>query len=159
TLPWRGRVGSHGAQAECETGWGESLSTRRLIEWRDFHPTPLLIAFAATLPLQGRVGALQLPRIGKRERAHPPRVLVEDQAARDRRLGALAAVFALAEPAVDADRRALGLLEVHAGGIDEFRRMPDLAAETNRKARLRQRVRRHRPAHHLRDGEIARSIG
>src|SRR5262249_29620952 len=33
----------------------------------------------------------QLPRIGERKRAHPPRVLVQDQRARDRRLGALAA--------------------------------------------------------------------
>src|SRR5260221_1059549 len=52
----------------------------------------------------------QLPRITKRERRHPPGVLVEDQAARDRRLGALAAVFALAKPALDAYRRAPVLL-------------------------------------------------
>src|SRR4029450_151821 len=77
----------------------------------------------------------QLPRIGKRKRTYPPRVLVQDQRARDRRLGALAAVFALAKPAVDADGCAFRLLQIHAGGIDEFRRMTDLAAETNREAR------------------------
>src|SRR5438552_8596094 len=55
-------------------------------------------------------GVSQLPRIGERKRRHPPWVLVEDQGAGDRRLGALAAVFAPAEPAVAADRRALGLL-------------------------------------------------
>src|SRR4051812_43912841 len=50
---------------------------------------------------------LQLSRVGERKRRHAPRILVQDQRARDRRLGALAAVFAFAEPAVDADRRAL----------------------------------------------------
>src|SRR5712664_3292017 len=64
----------------------------------------------------------QLPRIAERERRHPPGVLIQNQRPRDRRLGALAAVFAFAEPAVDADRRALGLLEVHPGGIDQPRR-------------------------------------
>src|SRR3954451_10280099 len=50
--------------------------------------------------------ASQLPRIAEGERRHPSRVLVQDQGPRDRRFGALAAVFAFAEPAVDADRRA-----------------------------------------------------
>jgi hypothetical protein len=54
TLPWRGRVVSHPAKQECETGWGD-LSTRVLFEVRDFHPTPPLISFASTLPLQGRI--------------------------------------------------------------------------------------------------------
>src|SRR6266436_2517244 len=90
----------------------------------------------------------QLPRITERERRHPPGVLIQNQRPRDRWLGALAAVFAFAEPAVDADRRALGLLEVHPGGIDQPRRVADLAAEPDGKARLRLRVRRHRPAHH-----------
>ena len=36
-------------------GWGDSLSTRELFEMRDCHPTPPLISFASTLPLQGRV--------------------------------------------------------------------------------------------------------
>jgi hypothetical protein len=40
--------------AKCETGWGD-LSTRALFEGRNFHPTPPLISFASTLPLQGRV--------------------------------------------------------------------------------------------------------
>src|ERR1700675_2667300 len=40
--------------ARCETGWGD-LSTRALFETRDCHPTPPLISFASTLPLQGRV--------------------------------------------------------------------------------------------------------
>jgi hypothetical protein len=38
--------------AKCETGWGDSLSSRTVPELRD-HPTPL--ATQATLPLQGRV--------------------------------------------------------------------------------------------------------
>ena len=41
--------------AKCETGWGD-LSTRAPFERRDRHPTPPLISFASTLPLQGRVG-------------------------------------------------------------------------------------------------------
>jgi hypothetical protein len=41
--------------AKCETGWGDGLSTGALLEWRDYHPTPPLIPFASTLPLQGRV--------------------------------------------------------------------------------------------------------
>jgi hypothetical protein len=40
--------------ARCETGWGD-LSTRTPFEARDCHPTPPLISFASTLPLQGRV--------------------------------------------------------------------------------------------------------
>ena len=28
--------------AKCETGWGETLSTQALIEWRELHPTPPL---------------------------------------------------------------------------------------------------------------------
>jgi hypothetical protein len=43
--------------ARCVTGWGD-LSTRALFETRDFHPTPPLIAFASTLPLQGRVSKI-----------------------------------------------------------------------------------------------------
>jgi len=39
--------------AKCETGWGDSLSTRALFETRDRHPTPL--AARATLP-QGKRG-------------------------------------------------------------------------------------------------------
>jgi hypothetical protein len=61
-----------------------------------------------------------LPRIAERKAGHAPRVLVEDQRARDRRLGALGAVFALAETAVDADRRALGLVDVHARCVDQL---------------------------------------
>jgi hypothetical protein len=45
------------SEAICEAGWGDP-STAGLIGWRDFHPTPQLISFAATLPLQGRVGPL-----------------------------------------------------------------------------------------------------
>jgi hypothetical protein len=40
--------------AKCETGWGD-FSTRAPFETRDCHPTPPLISFASTLPLQGRV--------------------------------------------------------------------------------------------------------
>src|SRR5438309_1465102 len=101
----------------------------------------------------------QLPRIRKRKRRHPPRVLVQNQRPRDRRLGALAAVFAFAKPAVDADRRAFGLLQIHPRGINQFRRMADFAAQTDRKARLRLRVRGHGAAHHLRDRKVARAVG
>src|SRR6266403_2134023 len=93
----------------------------------------------------------QLPCIAKRERRHPPRVLIQNQRPGDRRLGALAAIFALAKPAVDADWRALGLLQIDTGGVYQAGRMADLTTESNGKARLRLRVRRHRPAHHLRD--------
>src|SRR5450432_3301098 len=41
--------------AKCETGWGDGLSTPAPLETRDCHPTPPLISFASTLPLQGRV--------------------------------------------------------------------------------------------------------
>src|SRR5260370_23416702 len=81
-----------------------------------------------------------LPRVAERERRHPPGVLVEDQRARDRRPGALAAVFALAEPAVDADSRAFGLLQIHAGGIDPSRGAAGFAAEADRKTPLRLRL-------------------
>ena len=42
------------SEAKYETGWGD-LSARALFEGRDPHPTPPLISFASTLPLQGRV--------------------------------------------------------------------------------------------------------
>src|SRR5260370_34886756 len=51
-LEGQGRLTLSGAK--CETGWGD-LSTRALFEGRDCHPTPPLISFASTLPLQGRV--------------------------------------------------------------------------------------------------------
>src|SRR6266581_3710264 len=70
-----------------------------------------------------RLQPSQLPRISERERRHSPGVLIEDQGAGDRRLGALAAVFALAKPAVDANRRALGLFEIDSRGVDQARRM------------------------------------
>src|SRR5882724_6706899 len=95
---------------------------------------------------QGRtVCASQFPCIGKRKRRQPPRVLIQNQGPCDRRLGALAAVFALAEPAVDADRRALDFFQIHAGGVDQFCGVADFAAEPDRKTRLRLRMRRHRP--------------
>jgi len=31
------------SEAKCETGWGDSLSTYAVSEWRDCHPTPLCI--------------------------------------------------------------------------------------------------------------------
>jgi len=52
------------SEAKCEAGWGESLSTRGLIGRKDCHPTPPLISFATTLPLQGRVKEDGLPRRG-----------------------------------------------------------------------------------------------
>src|ERR1700736_4178122 len=69
---------------------------------------------------RGGLQPSQLPRIGKRKRRHPPGVLVEDQGTGDRRLGALAAILALAKPAIDADRRALGFFEIHPRGVDEL---------------------------------------
>src|SRR5260370_5213465 len=95
----------------------------------------------------------QLPRIGERERRHPPRVLIQNQRPGNRRLGALAAIFALAEPAVDADRRALGLIQIDPGGVDQAASLADFTAEPDGKARLRLRMRRPPPAHHLRDRE------
>src|SRR5258707_14644827 len=91
----------------------------------------------------------QLPRIGERERRHPPRVLIQNQRAGDRRLGALAAIFALAEPAVDADRRALGLIEIDPGGVNQAGGMADFPTEPDGKPLLRVRILRPRPAHRL----------
>src|SRR4051794_38275110 len=85
-------------------------------------------------------GGSQLSGVRERERRHPPRGLVEDQRPCDRRLGALAAIFALAKPAVDADRRALGFFQVDAGGIDQLGGMADFATKPDRKARLRLRM-------------------
>src|SRR5882757_3961369 len=84
--------------------------------------------------LRGDDGELQLPRICERKRTHPPRVLIQNQRARDRRLSALAAVFAFAEPAVDADRRAFGFLQINAGGVDQPRSVPDFAAQPDGEA-------------------------
>src|SRR4029079_14296806 len=96
----------------------------------------------------GGIRNSQLSCIGERERRHPPRVLVQDQRSRDRRLGALAAVFAFAKPAIDADRRALGFFKIHAGGVDQLCGVADFAPQTDGKARLGLRMRRHRTAHH-----------
>jgi len=52
-LQGEGRLASR--EARCETGWGDSLSPWTPIDPRDYHPTPSLISFAPTLPLQGRV--------------------------------------------------------------------------------------------------------
>ena len=54
TLPWEGEGRLTLSGAKRETGWGD-LSTRAPFETIDFHPTPPLISFASTLPLQGRV--------------------------------------------------------------------------------------------------------
>src|ERR1700694_4862697 len=81
-----------------------------------------------------------LPRIAEGERRHAAGVLVKDQGAGDRRLRALAAVFAFAEPAVDADRRTLNFFQIHSGGVDQARRMANFTAKPNCKTRLRLRV-------------------
>ncbi len=47
TLPWRGRVGERRAKRDARRGGVRGV--------RQVHPTPPLIPFAATLPLQGRV--------------------------------------------------------------------------------------------------------
>src|SRR3954453_10038023 len=101
---------------------------------------------------------LQLSRIAEGERGDAARVLVEDQGAGDRRFGALAAVFALAKPAIDPDRRAFGFLEVHACGVDQTRRMANFTAEPNGEARLRLRMQRYRPPPHLCDREIPGAV-
>src|SRR5260370_5462595 len=101
----------------------------------------------------------QLPRIAERKRRNPPRVLIEDQCPRDRRLGPLAAVFAFAKPAIYADRRALGFFQIHPGGVDQPRGVADFAPQPDRKAWLSLRMRRHRPAHHLRDRKISGAVG
>jgi len=43
-----------GGSIAKRSGWGDGLPTRALFEGRDGHPTPPLISFASTLPLQGR---------------------------------------------------------------------------------------------------------
>src|SRR4051794_28488590 len=88
---------------------------------------------APPLSSQGGAGtsASQLPCVRKRKRTDPARVLVEDQRARNRGLGALAAIFPFAKSAVDADRGSLGRLEIHSGGVDELGRVADLAAEAD----------------------------
>src|SRR5690242_6907171 len=107
---------------------------------------------------RGYLSKSQLPRIGKCKGGHSPRILVENQGAGDRRFGALAAIFAFAQAAVDPDRRALGFLKINAAGIDEFGGMADFTPQTDRKARLCLRMRRDLAAHDLRDREIARAV-
>src|SRR5450631_1537082 len=63
-LEGEGRLASR--EARCETGWGESLSTRAPFKARDCHPTPPLISFASTLPLQGRVKRSASPPFARR---------------------------------------------------------------------------------------------
>src|SRR5262249_16110830 len=73
--------------------------------------------------------------------------LVEPQRTGERRLGALAAIHPLAQPAIDADRDRLGLVEIKSRRIDEARRVFELAAEPDGVARLRLPVRNDRPVH------------
>jgi hypothetical protein len=47
---------------KCETGWGDSVTTRALREAIYRHPTPPLLSVASTLPLQGRVKGGYPPR-------------------------------------------------------------------------------------------------
>src|SRR5439155_8717000 len=129
--------------------WGASFETAltRLLRMRSetlmvrSAAAPRVSNHEAAMRPRGENAPSQLPRIRKRKRAHPPRVLVQNQRPRDRRLGALAAVFAFEELAVYADRRARGFLQVHPGGVNMFRRMADFARQTDRKARLRLRLR------------------
>src|SRR5260370_4681639 len=115
-------------------GWGRSSTHNR--HWWLWVP-----AFAGTTEVgvvsNRKSQSSQLPRIGKCKRRHPPGVFVEDQSAGDRRLGALAAIFALAEPTVDADRRALGLIEIDPGGVDQAGGMADFPTEPRGERRLR----------------------
>ena len=90
--------------AKCETGWGD-LSTRELFARRDCHPTPPLISFASTLPLQGRVRGVVLliarieivARCRRRGRAFGARAVGPAPTARE----ALAAAFEAAGAAID----------------------------------------------------------
>src|SRR3569623_2759591 len=91
----------------------------------------------------------------ERERRHVPCVLVENKRPRQRRLGALAAIFPLAQPAVDADRRALGTVDVVARRIDELGGMANLAAAPDGETRLHMRPRHGGAAQRLCDREIA----
>src|SRR5690349_8295610 len=91
-------------------------------------------------PNAGHPASSQLPCIAEGKRRNAAGVFVQDQAARDRRLGALAAILAFAQPAVDADRRALRLLEIDSGGVNQPRRMTNFTTEPDCKARLRLRV-------------------
>jgi hypothetical protein len=58
-LTLHGGGGSHALgdaqHRPVRAGWGNSLSTCAPFEGRDCHPTPPLISFASTLPIQGRV--------------------------------------------------------------------------------------------------------
>src|ERR1700733_15534157 len=96
----------------------------------------------------------QFARVRKDKRRHPPRVFVQNERAGDRWFGALAAILTFTQPAIDADRGALGGLEIKPAGIDEFRRMPDFAPQSDRKARLGLRMWCRRTSHHLRDREV-----
>src|SRR5947207_11753397 len=100
----------------------------------------------------------QLPRIREHERRDAAGVLVENQRSRQWRLGTLAAVLTFAKPAVDADRRTLGLLQIKPSRIDQPRCIADFTAQTDRKPRLRLWVRRDGTAHGLRDREIAAAV-
>src|SRR5882724_11201574 len=84
--------------------------------------------------------------------------LVEHQRPRERRLGALAAIRPLAQPAIDADRNRLRLVEIEAGRIDEPRRVFQLAAEPDGIARLRLTIGHDGAVHGLGDREIARTV-
>src|SRR3569833_2026870 len=88
-----------------------------------------------------------------------PCVLVENKRPRQRWLGALAAIFPLAQPAVDADRRALGTGDVVARRIDELGGMANLAAEPDGETRLHMRPRHGGAAQRLCDREIAAAVG
>src|ERR1700743_3658033 len=163
-----GAYGKTRARAARSRRWLKNRSdrhrlrqTRSVCAWERSHEAihSFFLSLHGLLRFVGNDKWSHLPRIAECERRHPPRGLVEDQRARDRRLGALAAVFALAEPAVDADRRAFGIFEIHAGGIDQPGGMTDFATQPDRETWLRLRMRRHRPAQHLRNTEISRAVG
>src|SRR5260370_13986405 len=97
----------------------------------------------------------QLPRIAERKRRNPPRVLIEDQCPRDRRLGPLAAVFAFAKPAIDADRRALGFFQIHPGAVDQPRGLAEFSPPPVREAWVSLRMPAHRTAPALSDRDTA----
>src|SRR5262249_7018136 len=84
--------------------------------------------------------------------------LVEHQRPRERRPRALAASHPLAQPAFEADRGWLLLVEIDPGRIAEPRRVFELAAEPDGVARLRLSVGNDRTVHGLGDREIACAV-
>src|SRR5262245_48436747 len=92
------------------------------------------------------------------EGRHAADSLVQQQRPRERRLGALAAIGPLAQPAIDADRNRLRLVEIETGGIDQPRCIFQLAAEPDGIARLRLTMGHDGAVDGLGNREITRTV-